>query len=263
MRPDHFESQICVLTGATGGIGRELARELASRGAKLVLNGRRAEVLSEMQAVLPADSVMAEVAGDLRDERVLAELVAKASACGATVLINLSGTNSFGMLERQALDDIAAVIETNLIAPIRLTRLLLPHLLAQRAASIVNVGSVLGEIGHPGYTTYCASKFGLRGFSEALRRELADTSVTVQYLGPRTTRTTMNDIAAVQMNETLGNSVDEPADVAKWIADAMADGRLRSNFGWPERLFCRVNALLPKVVDGAIAGKLAVVKRFA
>lgn len=261
--PDSFDSQVCVLTGAAGGIGRELARELTGRGAKLVISGRRGNALSDLRTGLPAGSVAAAVAGDLRDEKVRAELAATASAAGATVLVNLSGANAFGMLERQTSDDIAELIETNLVAPMQLTRLLLPHLLAQQVASIVNVGSVLGEIGHPGYTAYCASKFGLRGFSEALRRELADTSVTVQYLGPRTTRTTMNDAAAVQMNEMLGNSVDEPAEVAKWIADAMAEGRLRGNFGWPERFFCRINALLPGVVDGAIAGKLAVVKRFA
>ncbi|MCB1685367.1 MAG: SDR family oxidoreductase [Pseudomonadales bacterium] len=263
MPPDSFDSQVCVLTGAAGGIGRELARELTGRGAKLVISGRRGNALSDLRTGLPAGSVAAAVAGDLRDEKVRAELAATASAAGATVLVNLSGANAFGMLERQTSDDIAELIETNLVAPMQLTRLLLPHLLAQQVASIVNVGSVLGEIGHPGYTAYCASKFGLRGFSEALRRELADTSVTVQYLGPRTTRTTMNDAAAVQMNEMLGNSVDEPAEVAKWIADAMAEGRLRGNFGWPERFFCRINALLPGVVDGAIAGKLAVVKRFA
>lgn len=261
--PDSFDSQVCVLTGAAGGIGRELARELTGRGAKLVISGRRGNALSDLRTGLPAGSVAAAVAGDLRDEKVRAELAATASAAGATVLVNLSGANAFGMLERQTSDDIAELIETNLVAPMQLTRLLLPHLLAQQVASIVNVGSVLGEIGHPGYTAYCASKFGLRGFSEALRRELADTSVTVQYLGPRTTRTTMNDAAAVQMNEMLGNSVDEPAEVAKWIADAMAEGRLRGNFGWPEWFFCRINALLPGVVDGAIAGKLAVVKRFA
>lgn len=263
MRPDFFASRVCVLTGATGGIGAELARELTRRGAKLVLSGRRPAELSALQSALPEGSVAAVVVGDLRDEKTQAELAATAAAQGASALVNLSGTNNFGMLEQQTSNDIADLIGTNLIAPIQLTRLMLPQLLRQSAGAIVNVGSVLAEIGHPGYTSYCASKFGIRGFSEALRRELSDTPVAVYYFAPRSTRTAMNEAAAEQMNHALGNSVDEPADVAKWIADTMEAGRLRSTFGWPERFFCKLNALLPAVVDGALAGKLPVIKRFA
>ena len=91
---------------------------------------------------------------------------------------------------------------------------LLPLLRNRPEAAIVNIGSTFGSIGHPGFATYCASKFGLRGFTETLRRELADTEVQVYYVAPRATRTDMNSAAVVQLNEELGNAMDPP-DVVK------------------------------------------------
>ena len=79
----------------------------------------------------------------------------------------------------------------------------------------MNVGSIMGYLGYPGHAAYCASKFALRGFSEALRRELADSPVRVLYLAPRATRTAMNGAGICALNAELGVAMDEPAAVAK------------------------------------------------
>lgn len=267
MRPelftDWFDTRVCVLTGASGGIGRALARDLSHQGARLILSGRRQSELDALRATLPEGGVVAVVAGDLREVAVQRALAAAAASHGASVLINLLGANLLGLLAEQSETQIGDLVSTNLLVPMLLTHQLLPQLLSVESAAVVNVGSVLGAIGHPGYAAYCASKFGLRGFSEALRRELMDTAVKVFYLAPRTTRTSMNSTAAMQMNAALGNTADEPEVVARWIVESIAAGRLRGIRGLPERFFTAVNALLPGVVDRALAGKLGTVKRYA
>jgi len=258
-----LDSTTCVLTGATGGIGRALATALTAYGAKLVLSGRDAAGLASLKKELPAASVVAVCVGDLRDAAVQESLVAYATQAAATVLVNLAGANQFGLIDRQDPEELQALLETNLIVPVTLTRRLLPHLLAQPAAMIVNVGSTFGAIGYPGYAAYCASKFGLRGFSEAMARELSDGPVRVVYVAPRATHTEMNSAAATALNARLGNREDAPARVAAAIVNAMVRQAPRTGLGWPERIFAPLNQLLPGVMDRALAGQLPTIKQFA
>ena len=131
-------------------------------------------------------------------------------------------------------------------------------------AAIVNMGSTFGSIGHPGFAVYCAGKFGLRGFSEALRRELSDTSVQVYYLAPRATRTDMNSAAVVQLNKELGNAMDDPQVVVGHVLRLLTGSAGGDYFvGWPEKLFVRINGLLPAIVDRALGKQLATIKRLA
>ena len=138
----------------------------------------------------------------------------------------------------------------------------LPLLRAQPRALVVNVGSTYGSIGYPGYATYCASKFALRGFSEALRRELADTQVNVMYAAPRATRTAMNSTAATALNQALKVGMDDPADVARAVLKAVQSERSELYLGWPEKLFVRINGMLPGVVDRALRKQLPVIRRY-
>jgi short-subunit dehydrogenase len=146
---------------------------------------------------------------------------------------------------------------------VALTRALLPHLSAQPRAIILNVGSTLGRIALPGFSVYAASKFGLRGFTEALRRELADTRVRVHYVAPRATRTGINTSAVERMNAELGVAMDPPELVARAVCDMLAGGRAEAVLGWPEKLFARLNGVLPRVVDGALRKQLPVIRRYA
>ena len=128
--------------------------------------------------------------------------------------------------------------------------------------ALVLVGSTFGSIGFPGYTAYCASKFGLRGFSEALRRELADTPVQVVYVAPRATATAMNPAPVNELNRALGNAMDAPEAVAAQILQAMEKDERRRFLGWPEKLFVVINGILPKLVDKAMLKQLPVIRRF-
>lgn len=249
-----------VLTGASGGIGLQLAEQLCAAGAQVLAVSRHAGGLDELMRRYPER--LRWQPADLRngaDRQALLEQVRRNG--GANLLINAAGVNQFAMLdqlEESCLDD---MVELNIAATLHLTRLLLPTLREQRQALVVNVGSIYGSIGYPGYAVYCASKFALRGFSEALRRELADTSVDVLYVAPRTTRTSMNSAAAMALNEALKASTDDPRDVARAVLAAIEGERSELYLGWPEKLFVRINGMLPGIVDRALRKQLPLIRR--
>jgi len=134
--------------------------------------------------------------------------------------------------------------------------------LARPQGQIVNIGSIFGSIGYPGSTVYCASKFGIRGFSEALNRELMDTNVKVRYFAPRATKTAINNEQVVAMNNALGTKMDSADYVANEFVAFLQSANLRQYLGWPEKLFVRVNSLIPNIVDKSIFKQLPIIKHF-
>jgi short-subunit dehydrogenase len=261
MSLEKLDGRICMLTGATGGIGKALAQVLADNGVRLLLSGRDRSALASLQQTLPHGSVVGLLPGDMTDAAARRMLAERGAECAADTLVNLCGQNDVSLLETQHPDLIASMVAANLHAPMELTRLMLPTFRLRQRPLIVNVGSVFGQIGYPGYAAYCATKFGLRGFSEALRRELHDTPVRVVHVEPRATRTSMNHGLGERLNEALGNRVDAPEDVARRIARAMASNRPSTVIGLPERFYTRINAVLPSIIDRSLAGQLGTLKK--
>ncbi len=189
------------------------------------------------------------------------------SACsevgGIDGIVNLAGILDFALFAQQQVGLLAKMIAINLTAPILLTRLLLDELTSREEAVILNVGSIFGSIGHPGFTAYCATKAGLMRFTEALSRELADTSVRVAYIAPRATKTKLNDDRVNALNKDLGNKSDNPELVADQIVAMLEDNSVLRYLGWPEKLFVRLNALLPRVVGSALAKIYIKIKQHA
>jgi len=247
-----------LLTGASGGIGRCLARELARRGARLALTGRNeTELASLAQGLSAAGGSALALPLDLSEPASHKALIERAEAAlGAIdVLVNNAGLSRFGSFSEEDEAAIRRVIEVNLTAPMLLARAALPGMLQRGSGQIVNIGSGFGSIAFPNFAVYSATKFALRGFSEALRRELGRSGVAVTYVAPRTTDTAMNTKAAREFVEQTGAAIDRPESVAQVIADAIENGRPEVYIGWPERVFVRVNALAPRLVDRALAGK--------
>ncbi len=258
-----LDGAVALLTGASGGIGRALAHALEDAGVGLILLGRNESRLRATSEPLAQATVRACCIGDLTDEETRRRAVELARQHSARLLINLSGVNELALFEEQKPESVEHIINTNLLAPMLLTQAVLPVLKGATSAQIVNVGSVFGVIGYPGYATYAASKFGMRGFSEALQRELADTNVRVLHVAPRAASTAMNKGGPSALNEALGNQEDPPQLVAQKIVDAMRRDGARTVIGWPERFFAPLNQLFPKIVDRALLAKLSTVKRFA
>lgn len=258
----NLNNSTIVLTGASGGIGAAVANVLAQQGAKLLLVGRHADSLHALAAQLPGEHlpVVADIASDSGRQVIVHQCT---QAGGIDLLVNLAGTLDFRLFEQQPETVIEQIITTNLLSPMLLTRRLIPLLKTRPEAAIVNVGSTFGSIGHPGFTSYCASKFGLRGFTEALRRELADTSIKVFYLAPRATATNLNSDAVTALNKALGNKTDSPQQVAAALLQLVSSNRHQHFMGWPEKLFVRINALFPGVVHSALVKKIPLIRKYA
>lgn len=251
-----------VLTGASGGIGLAITEALCARGARVLAVARHREALDPLLSRYPQH--LNWVSADLTLLADRRNVLAAAEAFdGINLLINAAGVNHFAMLEQLDDSDINAMLAVNISAPICLTKALLPLLKQADSAMVVNVGSTYGSIGYPGYASYCATKFALRGFSEALRRELADTRVGVLYVAPRATRTRMNSPAAQALNDALKSSVDDPQTVAAAVLHAIAGDRRDLYLGWPERFFVRLNGLLPNLVDRGLRKQLPLVRHLS
>lgn len=250
-----------LVTGAGGGIGSELAQRLAAQGARPILVDLRQEALDPVLERTGAEGRVCDL-GNEADRKALADWVA--DTLGALDgLVQCAGMNAFGLYDRQSDEQIDRLLRINLVAPIQLTRLLLPLLERGNAPVIVNLGSVFAHIGFPGFSLYSASKFGLHGYTEALRRELADGPVRVAWLSPRATRTPMNAGLIDDLNAELKVNYDQPGAVADAIVDALARPRRERVLGFPEKLFARINQLLPGVVDGSLSQKLPTIRKYS
>ena len=252
-----------VLTGAAGGIGSATAGWLANAGAKLVLADLKQQAVDQVAESIGADHVLAAVSADVTTEGGRSALVAAARKHDVNVLINAAGVNPFGLLTEQTTADVARAFTINAAAPLLLCHAFLPVLLEHDIAHIVNVGSTFGSIGFPGFAAYSASKFAVRGFSEALRRELADTGVQVHYVAPRATNTALATDRVRAMNAELGVGMDAPKTVAAAIVRVLREERSELLLGAPERLFAKINALFPALVDRSLRRQLGVIRRYA
>ena len=171
---------------------------------------------------------------------------------GVDMLINAAGINPFGVFAKQDPGLIQRTIEINTLAPMLLARAVLPSMLEQNSGQIVNIGSTFGSIGFAWFSAYSASKYALRGFSQALRRELADSGVSVTYIAPRAVKTAINSQEVYEMAEAVKMNMDEPDAVAKQIVKSIRKGEKERHLGFPESLFVRINAILPGLVDRAV-----------
>lgn len=261
-----LKGKLILLTGASGGIGQAIARRLAAQGARLILVGRSTQQLNalarELHVLVNEGFILqADITSRNGRETIRTALLALQEPLDA--LINCAGVNLFGMLEDNEPEAIEQLIATNVTATILLTQLVLPSL-NKNSGRIVNIGSSFGGLGYPGFSAYCASKFALRGFSEALRRELSDSPIQVAYLAPRATNTSLNSDAVYAMNRELGTAMDEPEIVAAQLESMLSAPSMRDrNIGWPERLFVRINSIFPRIIDNALRGQLPVIRRHA
>ena len=256
---DFFQGQVAVITGAASGIGAALARALVQRQCHVALVDRQADALQALALALADKGVRISVhALDVRDSQALADLPAQVlQAHGAVqLLINNAGVASIGPFAQQSADEFDTVWAINFRAAVGLTRAFLPHLLAQTSAQVVNMSSVFGLVAPEGQAAYAASKFALRGFSEALRQELRGSSVRIMVVHPGGV-----DTAIASSAMASGVSVQEATherkrfarlpklsatQVAERILQALPKGRDRLVLGWDARLLDLMQRCFPQ-----------------
>jgi NADP-dependent 3-hydroxy acid dehydrogenase YdfG len=186
-----LKDKVVVITGAASGIGRALAIRLAAEGAKLALADKDRAGLDETGArchgAAAVETMELNVARR-QDMSTAASKVVASFGC-VDVLVNNAGVSSSGLIYELTYETLEWTIEINLWGVIHGTKAFLPHLMARPEANLVNVSSVYGLIGFPGQAAYCASKFAVRGFTEAVRQDLRGTGVAVTVAFPGGVRT--------------------------------------------------------------------------
>lgn len=246
-----------LITGASSGIGRAIAAEFARRGAKLLLNARRGDVLHALAKALRTEhrADVEVVVGDVTAEAVRGALIDRARDRfgGLDVLVNNAGVGAFGRFDEAAPDRLRRIFELNFFATVELTRAALPLLRAGRKPAIVNIGSILGHRGIPLASEYCAAKFAVRGFGESLRAELHRQGVSVLLVSPGTTDTGFFQ-NVLEMRSALpwrksGRRGVAPDYVARRTAYALEHDCAEIVPGLAGKLLVTASRLFPRLLD--------------
>jgi short-subunit dehydrogenase len=234
-----------LVTGATGGIGGAISHGFAARGAKLVLTGRKADVLEPLAEELGARAITC----DLADRGQVDQLAAAAVAANVDVLVANAALPASGLLTDLTQDQVDQMLEVNLRAPIALAHALAPAMIARRSGHMVFISSLSGKSAGPMSSLYSATKFGLRGFALSLREDLRLHGVGVSTVFPGFIRSAgMFADAGIEL--PAGVSTRSPADVAAAVIRAIERNRAEIDVA---SLGLRVGAMLATVVPQTAA----------
>jgi len=224
VQQQELSGKIALVTGATRGIGKAIALELAERGAKVVgtaTSQQGASSISEMLAASGGRGVVLDVNDAPGCEALVAELAGEDG--GPHILVNNAGITRDTLAMRMKDDDWAAVLDTNLTAVFRLSRAVLKTMMKARSGRIINITSIVGSSGNPGQANYAAAKAGVAGMTRALARELGSRNITVNCVSPGFIETDMTralseaQAAALLTQIPLGR-LGSAADVAHAVA---------------------------------------------
>lgn len=226
-----LQDKIALVTGSSRGIGREIALQLASRGAVIVASARNSAALDSLVAEIEGRGGKAlAVPGDVgcsKDVEGLFE-TAMETFGRIDILVNNAGITRDGLLMRMKDEDWDAVLDTNLKGAFYCCRAAARIMSKQRSGRIVNISSVVGEMGNAGQANYCASKAGLIGLTKSVARELARRNVTVNAITPGFVATDMTDVLSDQVKEGLLGQIPlarlgEAQDIAHAVAFLVSD----------------------------------------
>jgi len=226
-----LSDKVAIVTGASRGIGRAIALALAAQGAKVVASARNAEALTQLVEEIKAEGGDAlAVVGDVALEDDANNLVKQAvEAYGQVdVFVNNAGITRDGLLLRMKNDDWDAVLDTNLKGAFLCTRAVAKVMSKQRSGRIINISSVVGEMGNAGQANYCASKAGLLGLTKSVARELARRNVTVNAITPGFITTEMTEDMTEKAQEAMTEQIPlgrpgSAADVANAVIFLASD----------------------------------------
>ena len=243
-----------IVTGASSGIGRAIALELAREGAAVVAVARREERLVELAREIGEFGGQVEtVAGDITEAATRQEAIdaARSRFGGLDVLVNNAGVGVAGPFEDADAQRARTVMEVNFFATIEMIRLALPLLHEGNKPIIVNVSSIVGLRGTPFNSEYCASKFAVQGFSESLRAELVKAGIDVLVVNPGTTQTEFFDNVVERTSEPLWpqHRAVTPAFVAKKTVRAIRRGDHSIIPYFWGKVMCWINRLSPNLMD--------------
>ena len=250
-----LKGKVAVVTGASSGIGEATARELASRGAAVVLAARDAEKLESLEREISASGGRAlGVRTDVSDRDSVEAMVRKTVHAFGTldILVNNAGLGLSGRVAELRPEDLRHVFEVNTMGPLNCIQAALPHM--RSGGRIINVSSVVGRRSVPKVGGYCATKFALNALSDALRVEIADRGIAVTSVYPGTTRTAFRESSRRTTDEKRGWRPKgvTPEKVSEKIAAAAEEGPRDVYVRLSDRLYVMATILLPGLTDRAL-----------
>jgi short-subunit dehydrogenase len=233
-----------LLTGATGGIGRAIASALASRGANLIVTGRRREVLDPLVAEHGGRALAVDLAIREDVERLVRE------AGEVDILVANAALPASGALESFTVDEIDRALDVNMRAPMVLAHALAPAMVAKGRGHLLFTSSLLGKAAAPATAVYSATKFGLRGFASALRADLLEAGVGVSVVFPGVIREA-GMFAETNVDLPTGFGTSSPEDVARGVVSAIERNRGEVDVApLPPRVLAGIAGVAPEFAAG-------------
>ena len=218
-----MQGKIALVTGATRGIGRAVAEELASKGAFVIGTATSEKGAESISAYLgeKGKGLVLNVAYQASIDAVLEQI--KQEFGDIDILVNNAGITRDNLLMRMKDEEWFDILQTNLSSVYHLSKAMLRTMMKKRFGRIINIGSVVGSMGNAGQTNYCAAKAGLIGFSKALAKEVASRGITVNVVAPGFIATDMTDVLSEELKNNLltqipAGRLGEPKDIAKAVA---------------------------------------------
>ncbi len=225
-----LSGKTALVTGATGGIGGDIARGLHAQGAIVAISGRNEEKLASLAAEL-GDNVHV-LAADLSSDEAVADLVARAISAmeKIDILVNNAGLTRDNLSMRMKDEEWQQVLDVNLTAPFKLAKAVQRGMMKQREGRIINISSIVGVTGNPGQCNYVASKAGMIGWSKAMAQEVASRGITINCIAPGFITTAMTDALTDDQKEAINANIPakrmgtsaEIASAAVFLASAEA-----------------------------------------
>ena len=226
------ENKVALITGATRGIGKEIALELAENGFDIAINYRsESDVNSEVKKEIEKNGVRCELVGaDVANfeqcEKMVKETIEKFGRID--VLVNNAGITRDGLIMRMKKEDFESVIDINLTGTFNVTRNVIPYMIKQRSGRIISLSSVVGVAGNAGQTNYSASKAGIIGFTKSLAKEVASRNILVNAVAPGFIDTDMTKVLSDSVKEGIHEQIPlrrmgTPREVAKVVKFLSSD----------------------------------------
>jgi len=238
---------VVLVTGATGGFGRQMTRQFLEAGSRLLLTDVDAAALDSLTAKCQTETgqILGGVAADLVDDAGCRKLFDGIQALGFSpdILTNNAGIGVGGRFDHVPSDRWEQVVQINLLAPMRICYLFLPQMIERGSGHIVNISSLAGWIGTSGISSYCATKFGLRGFSDAIASDYGDNGIRVSTVYPFFSRTPILDseqFGFETRREVPDDMVTDPADV---VAEIIAGVKKNRRDIFPDKMSRRIHYL--------------------
>ena len=224
---------LVLVTGASGGFGRQMTKQFLAAGSELILSDIDDEQLDALRAGFDSEEahIKSAIAADLATRQGCEKLYAAVQALGLKpdILVNNAGIAVAGRAHCIPDERWETLMQVNLLAPMRLCSLFLPMMVARRSGHIVNIASLAGWVGSPGIAAYCASKFGLLGYSESIAADLEEFNIRVSAVYPYFSRTPIIDSEQFGYDEPRGvpdEELTDPADVVREILNGIQNERL-------------------------------------